>query len=355
MSIGYALARAELVRVLTAYTGITTADGAADGTTLFDINLKDNPAISADAIPEKTILIMSGPAAQEDKGAASFVNATGEITLQGTGFSAQIKAGTLFRVLNISSVEIDVANINTKIGTNTDPAGTTTLFAWLAKLFTGTGQAQGLVYYGKVTQVDDETHFRVAGLAGFGDAYFGNNYRVYVVRDAAGGGAAPQGEMQPCSAYASTDAIFTHTAFTVSLVIDDEVLLLHERLAQIADIKTQTDKLAGLTTLDTFTYLDAGGEQAVFTITTTTRKKLHGFFLDFVNLTQDSTVRVKVKIDGTNYRTIESLPWSTSDDEGVYFAKPIAINSDLQVTMQEAVDEGADRNVPYRIILEDME
>jgi len=229
-SIGYALARAGLIRALTAYSGITTADGAVDGTTLVDSNLIGRN----DFISEKTILIVSGDAKDEDKGATSFDNGTGTITLQGTGFSAQIKAGTIYRVLNISTVEIDVANINTKIGTNTDPAGTTTLFAWLAKLFSQGGQ--GLVYYGKVTQVDDVTHFRVAGLTGFGDAYFANNYRVYVVRDAAGLGAAPQGEMQPCSGYTSTNAIFSHTAFSVSLAVDDEILLLHERVAEVADL-----------------------------------------------------------------------------------------------------------------------
>ena len=95
----HALAREELIRVLTAYSGITTANGAENGTTLIDANLKDNPSISASAIPEKTILIMSGAAIMEDKGAASFVNATGTITLE-TGFSAQIKAGTIFKILN---------------------------------------------------------------------------------------------------------------------------------------------------------------------------------------------------------------------------------------------------------------
>ena len=106
-SLSYALARAELIRVLTAYSGITTADGAADGTTVVDSNLIGRN----DFIFEKTVLIMSGDAKDEDKGAASFNNVTGTITLQGTGFNAQIKAGTIFRILNISSVEIDVANI----------------------------------------------------------------------------------------------------------------------------------------------------------------------------------------------------------------------------------------------------
>jgi len=240
VSKAHALAREALVRALTAYTGITTADGAFDGTaTLIDSNLIDRN----DFISEKTILIMSGDAKDEDKGATAFDKTDGKITLQGTGFSHQIKAGTIFRVLNISSIEIDVANMDAKIGTNTDAAGTTTLFAWMARLFAIGGQ--GLVYYGRVTQVDDVTHFRVAGLTGFGDAYL-KNYRAYVVRDAAGLGAAPQGEMQPCSVYDSTDGIFTHTAFTVSLAVDDEVLLLHERISEVADLLADIKGATGI-------------------------------------------------------------------------------------------------------------
>ncbi|GAI58020.1 unnamed protein product, partial [marine sediment metagenome] len=115
---GYALARGELVRVLTAYTGITTAPGAVvdeRGTTLIDTKLINNPFISPSGIPEKTVLIMSGDARGEDKGAAEFNNDTGTITLQEPGFSAQIKAGTIYRILNISSVEMDVARIEDKI------------------------------------------------------------------------------------------------------------------------------------------------------------------------------------------------------------------------------------------------
>ena len=241
---GHALSRDALVRTLTAYSGITTSDGAADGTTLVDSNLIGRN----DFVSEKTILIMSGDAKDEDKGATAFDNSDGKITLQGTGVSAQIKAGTIFRVLNVSSIEIDVANVDAKVGTNADAAGTTTVFAWLVKLFEQGGQ--GLVYYGKVTQVDDATHFRVSGLAGFGDAYFANNYRVYVVWDAAGGGAAPQSEMQPCSGYADTDEIFTHTAFTTGLAVDDEVLLIHERIAEVADLLANVGAMNAAATAD---------------------------------------------------------------------------------------------------------
>ncbi|GAJ20159.1 unnamed protein product, partial [marine sediment metagenome] len=111
---GYALARAGLIRVLTAYSGITTADGAVDGTTIIDENLDDRN----DFVTEKTILIMSGDAKDEDKGALSFVKThPATITLQGTGFNAQIKAGTIYRILNISSIEIDVARIEAKLDT----------------------------------------------------------------------------------------------------------------------------------------------------------------------------------------------------------------------------------------------
>ena len=105
----YALARAAILAALTAYTGITTADGAGDGSTLVDANLIG----VNDFISNKTILIGSGDGNREDSGAESFVSGTGTITVV-SPFSAQIKAGTIYRVLNISSVEIDVDSIKTQ-------------------------------------------------------------------------------------------------------------------------------------------------------------------------------------------------------------------------------------------------
>ncbi|MBA7585910.1 hypothetical protein ES708_27902 [subsurface metagenome] len=62
---------------------------------------------------------MSGDAQNEDKGAASFNNVNGTITLQGTGFSAKIVTGTIYRILNISSVEIEVGAIAAALGNPT--------------------------------------------------------------------------------------------------------------------------------------------------------------------------------------------------------------------------------------------
>jgi hypothetical protein len=100
----FALNREEILKLLSVYRGITTADGAADGSTLIDSNLIGEN----DFISEKAILIMSGDAKYEEVAAASFDNTTGAITLGGTGFSAQIVAGIPFRVLNVPSVNIDI-------------------------------------------------------------------------------------------------------------------------------------------------------------------------------------------------------------------------------------------------------
>lgn len=94
------LAREEIIEALTAYTGVTTADGAtpANNTLVDELLIGRN-----DFITGKTILIGAGyDASYEDRGAQSFDNVTGTITVT-AGFSAQIKAGTIYRVLNLSS------------------------------------------------------------------------------------------------------------------------------------------------------------------------------------------------------------------------------------------------------------
>ena len=105
---------------------------------------------------------------------------------------------------------------------------------------------------------------------------------------------------------------------------------------------------------DIFTYLDAGGEQVVFTFTPTANSKLHTIWLDLSALTQNTTIRLKHQIDGVNYRTFETFNWTTGMDDGVYF-REVALMSGrpVQVTMQEAADEGADRDIPYYYMYEE--
>ena len=94
----HALARETIIAALTAYTGITTADGAtpANNTLVCSSLIGRN-----DFISNKSILIGSGDADDEGSGVSSFATISGVITVT-DAFSAQIKAGTLFRILNIN-------------------------------------------------------------------------------------------------------------------------------------------------------------------------------------------------------------------------------------------------------------
>jgi hypothetical protein len=112
----HALAREEILEALTAWTGVTTADGATPGNnTLIDSNLIGKN----DFISGKTILIGDGvDASYEDKLAATFDPLTGEITVS-SGYSAQIKQDTPYRVLNVSSGGV-VSALLTDIKAQTD-------------------------------------------------------------------------------------------------------------------------------------------------------------------------------------------------------------------------------------------
>ncbi len=101
----------------------------------------------------------------------------------------------------------------------------------------------------------------------------------------------------------------------------------------------------------TLSYLDAGGEQTVVELTTSTRKTLHGIWLDMVNLTQDGTVKVYHKIDGTNYRLFKTVAFTVlTDPDGLYIALDCGITSDLKVTYTEGADETAARDIPYSVV-----
>ena len=64
----HALARDELILVLTVYTCYTTGIGAADGSTLVDANLIG----VNDFVTNKTVLIMAGASIYETKEATVF-------------------------------------------------------------------------------------------------------------------------------------------------------------------------------------------------------------------------------------------------------------------------------------------
>jgi len=138
-----------------------------------------------------------------------------------------------------------------------------------------------------------------------------------------------------------------HTAFGGTIVAGTEFLIVALRMtpAEVADIE---EKLDLVIVPGTFTYLDAGGEQVVFTYVPLRETRLNTIWLDLVNLTQNTDIRLYHQIDGANYRVFETFNWTVGMDPGVYF-RNIAIDTarNLQLTVQETADEGADRDIPY--------
>lgn len=99
----HALAREAILAALTAYTGITTADGATPANnTLIDANLIGRN----DFVSNKTILIGSGDADDESSCVLSLATDGGIITdgiiTVTDAFNFQIKKGIIFRILHIS-------------------------------------------------------------------------------------------------------------------------------------------------------------------------------------------------------------------------------------------------------------
>lgn len=194
-----------LLQGLISYWGVTTADGLGTGLTLICANLANEP--SYDGHPVK---ILSGPAAGQVR--TIEVHAGNTLTV-GVPFSnnpagavQQITASTLFVILSI-------------LGGGGGP---------------GPAPSEGLSYYGVVDAVPGANQFTIGSLAGLGAGKFDgvtNPYYAFVLRDAGGAGAAPQGEQQAITAYTTATGSFTTAAFTAAVTVGDEILILHPDLA----------------------------------------------------------------------------------------------------------------------------
>lgn len=113
------------------------------------------------------------------------------------------------------------------------------------------------------------------------------------------------------------------------------------------------DSLVPDDTDGTFSYLDAGGEQDVFEITGSSRKFIAGILLDLSNMTENGTIRVYSKIDGSNYRLLDEFYFTVATDpDGFLLNVKVPISVDFKVTYEESADEGAARDIPYAYVLE---
>lgn len=104
----------------------------------------------------------------------------------------------------------------------------------------------------------------------------------------------------------------------------------------------------------TATYSQANNvtEQTVFTFSLTSyligagAVRIESIWLDMVNKQQASTIRVKHITDGATLRTFQTIQWSPGDDLNIEIDSFTAF-SQIRVTVQSAIAEGAARDIPY--------
>jgi hypothetical protein len=118
------------------------------------------------------------------------------------------------------------------------------------------------------------------------------------------------------------------------------------KLREIGDCPTVTS--------GTFTLTSDTSEHTIVELTPSVVTYIYNFWLDLDALTQNCTVRVYSKIDGTNYREmlpmrLNNMPPSAA--EGLALKQQI-INTAWKITIQSTVVEGASRSIPYRYFTE---
>ncbi|GAH82935.1 unnamed protein product, partial [marine sediment metagenome] len=101
---------------------------------------------------------------------------------------------------------------------------------------------------------------------------------------------------------------------------------------------------------DTFSFDETSAlEQDMVSVTITARAKIGGIWLDMVNVTQDTTIKVYHKVDGTNFREVSSSAWATTDSDGVLIEGFTAYR-DIKVTLTCGGGGASSVNVPYAIV-----
>lgn len=195
-----------LLQAHISYWNTTSGAGNAGGTTLVCADLANEP--SYDGLICK---ILDGGAAGQARPISVQAGTTltfGVAFTNSAGAVQQIAAGTRFVIL-------------TSMAGGGGP---------------GPSPEESLTYYGIVDTVPGANQFTIGALAGLGAGKFAgatNPYAVFVLRDAGGASAAPQGEIRNITVYTTATGVFTTGAFTAAIAVGDEILIINPSLAAI--------------------------------------------------------------------------------------------------------------------------
>ena len=104
-------------------------------------------------------------------------------------------------------------------------------------------------------------------------------------------------------------------------------------------------------TTGTFGYDEtSAAEQDLVEIALTARALVGSIWLDFVNVTQDTTIRVYHKIDGTNYREFYSPGWADASDSDGVLIDGFTAQGDIKISLQCTGDGVGLVDVPYAVV-----
>ena len=121
--------------------------------------------------------------------------------------------------------------------------------------------------------------------------------------------------------------------------------------ADVTVIKGLVDSAEGV---GPYSYLDAGGEQDVYEDTATTRRHIR-FEVSNRNMTQTGTFRVYRKVNGANYDLYTSQPVKVVAGSDRAWDVEFTTNQAWKITYEEDVNEGAARDIPYNVIIQQIE
>lgn len=141
-----------------------------------------------------------------------------------------------------------------------------------------------------------------------------------------------------------------------SLTIGSTEMVMEEYQGSLKYYKSSSSGKVGdcpTRTNSTFVLADSLAEQTLLEISPSGVTKVYNCYFDLSALTQNITIQVYSKIDGTNYRVLSAFTLSNmAPDGGGIVLKEIMVDTAFKITITSTVAEGATRNIVYRYFTE---
>lgn len=116
------------------------------------------------------------------------------------------------------------------------------------------------------------------------------------------------------------------------------------------------DNLIGLEPSGVYVHPDGVAEQDAVVIAPAELGEYKTLLLDLSNLTQDTTIRTYVQVDGANYKLNDAAVFPTDfpAETKVVGLKLVPASVRMKVTLRSALPEGADRVIPWRYVVQSL-